>query len=103
MLALWDSPSLSRKRLLIAQHGDLFKRPAYNVRLSDRLHTYTPCGGVCRHSFHPDSCLHCLFVASVSADVVCRVMRWSLALYTHIVGAASHNICKHTDNMQEQC
>ena len=38
MLSLWESPALSRKRLLIAQHGDLFKQPAYNVRLSDRLH-----------------------------------------------------------------
>ena len=35
MLAMWDSPALSQKRLWIAQHGDGFNQQAYNVSLQN--------------------------------------------------------------------
>ena len=34
MLAMWNSPTLSRKRLWVAQHGDGFDKDAYDVSIA---------------------------------------------------------------------
>ena len=34
MLAMWNSPALSRKRLWVAQHGDGFNKDAYDVSIA---------------------------------------------------------------------
>jgi len=38
MLAMWNSPTLSRKRLWVAQHGDGFNKDAYDVSIAQVGH-----------------------------------------------------------------